>query len=157
DLPLNSYRPGTHPRRRTFHPLDGAGPPAVCREGRLLQTSMPPWVAARSSLKSGKKGAALPRAGATIGSHSTRPTIGAAVMVLPPQRLRRHVRDLVPHSPASTEAELLARFVRCRDEDAFAALVARHGSMVLGVCRRALRDANLAEDVAQATFLALAR
>jgi RNA polymerase sigma factor (sigma-70 family) len=78
-------------------------------------------------------------------------------MAAHPERLLRHVRELVPGSSASTEAELLDRFVRWRDEDAFAALVARHGTMVLGVCRRVLRDADLAEDVAQATFLALAR
>ena len=35
-----------------------------------------------------------------------------------------------------TEGKLLERFVDGRDETAFAALVARHGPMVLGVCRR---------------------
>ncbi|HKI20008.1 MAG TPA: RNA polymerase sigma factor, partial [Isosphaeraceae bacterium] len=60
-------------------------------------------------------------------------------------------------SIGATEGELLERFVTRRDETAFEALVARHGPMVLGVCRQLLRDPNDVDDAFQATFLVLVR
>jgi RNA polymerase sigma factor (sigma-70 family) len=56
-----------------------------------------------------------------------------------------------------SDSELLRRFVAHRDEAAFAALVRRHGPMVLGICQRILRDSHAAEDGFQATFLVLVR
>ena len=58
------------------------------------------------------------------------------------------------------DSQLLERFVIRRDsegETAFAILVARHGPMVLGVCRYLLRDVHSADDAFQAVFLVLAR
>src|SRR5439155_972518 len=58
-----------------------------------------------------------------------------------------------------TDGELLERFIARGEmaEPAFAALVDRHGPMVLRVCRQVLRDGHDAEDAFQATFLILAR
>jgi RNA polymerase sigma factor (sigma-70 family) len=56
-----------------------------------------------------------------------------------------------------SDAVLLERYIQDRDESAFAALVSRHGDMVLHSCRRILDDAHEAEDAFQATFLILAR
>lgn len=73
----------------------------------------------------------------------------------------RHVRALFGAGAAggASDRQLLERYRRGGPdaEAAFAVLVARHGPMVLGVCRRSLRDPEAVADAFQATFLVLVR
>jgi RNA polymerase sigma factor (sigma-70 family) len=71
----------------------------------------------------------------------------------------RHLRRVVVGRCAGglSDADLLQRFATQRDEAAFEVLVWRHGPMVLSVARRVLHNPDDAEDVLQATFLALVR
>jgi RNA polymerase sigma factor (sigma-70 family) len=77
--------------------------------------------------------------------------------VPPLTHLLHRLRRLAAPPAADADAVLLDRFVRRRDEAAFAELVAHHGPLVYGACVRVLGDAHAAEDAFQATFLVLAR
>lgn len=70
-----------------------------------------------------------------------------------------HLRGILARREGAedTDGQLLERYLAQRDEGAFEILVRRHGSMVLGVCRRILGNSHDAEDAFQATFLVLVR
>ncbi|HEV3237828.1 MAG TPA: sigma-70 family RNA polymerase sigma factor, partial [Gemmataceae bacterium] len=59
--------------------------------------------------------------------------------------------------PTLTDGEALGDFIERREARAFEILLRRHGRMVLGVCRRLLRNLHDADDAFQATFLVLVR
>ena len=71
----------------------------------------------------------------------------------------RHLQTLFDVGTAAgmPDGLLLERFVTRRDGPAFEAIVARHGPMVLSVCRRMLPEHSDVEDAFQATFLILVR
>jgi RNA polymerase sigma factor (sigma-70 family) len=58
---------------------------------------------------------------------------------------------------AQTDAQLLRAYAARRSDTAFAELVRRHIDLVHSAARRMVGDAHLADDVTQATFLALAK
>ena len=62
-------------------------------------------------------------------------------------RVLQHLRQL-PHGQDVSvvpDQQLLTRFVRAHEEDAFTVLMQRHGPMVAGVCRRLSREPHAVE------------
>ena len=79
-----------------------------------------------------------------------------------PGHFSRQLESLLEDGSAAglSDRQLLERFTsrdEPTDQAAFAAMVARHGPMVLAVCRQLLGDHHHAEDAFQAVFLVLAR
>jgi RNA polymerase sigma factor (sigma-70 family) len=72
--------------------------------------------------------------------------------------LVRHLHGLAGGGTREqSDRHLLSAFAERHDQEAFAALVARHGVMVFRTCRSVLHHEQDAEDALQATFLVLAR
>jgi RNA polymerase sigma factor (sigma-70 family) len=77
---------------------------------------------------------------------------------LPLSQVLDDLKRSIGHPDAHAgDARLLELFIRQGDGHAFAALLNRHGPMVLGVCKRILGNLDDAEDAFQATFLVLVR
>jgi RNA polymerase sigma factor (sigma-70 family) len=81
--------------------------------------------------------------------------VGGAMTNILLHHLRRWVTTQATAN--APDRQLLDRFARQHDQEAFSALVERHGPMVLRLCRRLLVDDQEADDAFQATFLVLAR
>jgi RNA polymerase sigma factor (sigma-70 family) len=67
------------------------------------------------------------------------------------------LRALADTGPPDADGDLLRRFITDRDDEAFAALVKRHGRLVWAVCRHLCKSDAEADDAFQATFLVLVR
>ena len=56
-----------------------------------------------------------------------------------------------------SDRDLLRRFIHDGDESSFAAIVERHASLVMSVCRRVVGQSPDVDDAFQATFFALSK
>jgi RNA polymerase sigma factor (sigma-70 family) len=106
-----------------------------------------------------------------VSDPSYRRNLGSSATSLK-RRLRKHFSELIPTKFLSvfvdhgsilfvmsvdfSDAQLLRDFASSRDQRAFAELVARHQDMVFGTALRRTGRADLAADIAQHVFLALA-
>jgi RNA polymerase sigma factor (sigma-70 family) len=71
-------------------------------------------------------------------------------------RIPRVGGDILPNM-SETDLQLLARYSRHRDQDAFGEIVRRHLDLVHSAALRQVRSPQLAEEVAQSVFMDLAR
>jgi RNA polymerase sigma factor (sigma-70 family) len=85
---------------------------------------------------------------ATVSRHQLQP-IGKLFNMQSVDALGSATRD------GRSDAELLRKFVQEGDRAAISAIVDRHGPVVMGICRSALRNEPDAADAFQATFLVL--
>ena len=108
-----------------------------------------PWKTSDRPASNGHYEWTMLEAGQSLGGGGM--TIGHLVAPRP-----RGPRD-EPGLMRSSDDQLLEMFIERGDHAAFTALVERHSSRVLGVCRQILHRSHDIEDTFQATFLLLAR
>ncbi|MCA9010041.1 MAG: sigma-70 family RNA polymerase sigma factor [Planctomycetaceae bacterium] len=65
--------------------------------------------------------------------------------------------SIANHSPLPSDRDLLRRFIHDGDEASFAAIVERHATLVMSVCRRVVGQTPDVDDAFQATFFALSQ
>ena len=77
----------------------------------------------------------------------------------PMSRVVGHLRRvaILQEADRLTDTQLVESFLARAEEAAFEVLVRRYGPMILGVCRRVLRDRHDADDAFQSTFLVFLR
>ena len=73
------------------------------------------------------------------------------------QSIRRDLNELANEQSDENLLELFINGTESESQEAFRALVVRHGPMALGICRHVLNDQHDADDAFQATFLVLAQ
>lgn len=65
--------------------------------------------------------------------------------------------SIANHSALPSDRDLLRRFIHDGDEASFAAIVERHATLVMSVCRRVIGQTPDVDDAFQATFFALSQ
>src|SRR5262249_44498446 len=143
-------------RQGGFHASETRNAGPVCCNGWLAAA---PQAAAQESVSNrlcpGNSKGRGGRCSPTVEARCTGSDMATSQMNGVIQHLRKAV--LLRDGAGLTDGELPEDYLSRRDEAALAALVRRHGPLVWGVCRRALRNYHDAEDAFQATFLVLVR